>query len=189
MCVLFNYICVRKDIKLIMIFNSLKQTSTKRFYNKTIQQQKEQKTQQQQKIETIGIVVHEKDLNRINQEELFLNLGAQNGNAKLLVYKDQMEKDEDSPRFFTATDFGWHGSLKSNNLQDFVKNEFDLLINYTTELNLYTNMVTLLSAARFKIGFATIDDRLFDLIVSEPSFNIAVFHEEIRKYLMILKKI
>lgn len=172
-----------------MIFNALKESSTKRFYNKKIQQQKVLTSSVKDKVTTIGVIVDEKNVRQVDRNELFTALGITHGDLMLLVYKEQQEKEATTPEIFTATDFGWNGSLKSNNLQDFVKNEFDLLINYTTELNLYTNMITLLSAATFKIGYANVDDRLFDLIISEPSFNTAVFHEEIRKYLMILNKI
>jgi len=50
-------------------------------------------------------------------------------------------------------------------------------------------MVTLLSQADFKAGFAEIDDRLYDIVVSDTSFNEAVLNQELKKYLTILNKI
>ncbi|XKX05763.1 hypothetical protein R8G61_00085 [Tenacibaculum maritimum] len=74
-------------------------------------------------------------------------------------------------------------------MKSFVKKDYDVLINCTSQSNLYLNMLTLLSQAKFKIGFADIDDRLFDLIITDGTFDTSIFNKEIHKYLTILKKI
>ena len=85
--------------------------------------------------------------------------------------------------------FGFNASLKSDNLKEFVKKEYDLLINYTKTPNLYTNMVTLLSQSDLKAGFANIDDRLYDIVISDEGQNEAILNQELKKYLTILNKI
>ncbi|MGB1043060.1 MAG: DUF6913 domain-containing protein, partial [Tenacibaculum sp.] len=110
-------------------------------------------------------------------------------NITVLVYREFSKKDEVSPLFFTNNDFGFKAVLKSDNLKDFVKKDFDLLINYTKSTNLFTNMVTLYSQADLKASFANIDDRLYDIVIADEALNEAVLNQELKKYLTILNKI
>jgi len=89
----------------------------------------------------------------------------------------------------TKKDFGWSGSLKLNKLKEFVKSDCDLLINYGLEENLYWKVITLRSQSKFKIGFSSNDNRLYDLSVSDSKRNTTVLTREAEKYLKILKKI
>jgi len=89
----------------------------------------------------------------------------------------------------TKKDFGWSGSLKLNKLREFVKNEYDLLINYGFEENLYWKVITLQSQSKFKVGFSSLDNRLYDLSVSDTQRSITVLNAEMGKYLKILKKL
>jgi len=110
-------------------------------------------------------------------------------NIQLLVFKPY-EKGEQYMDFeLSEKDFGWFGSLKSNKLQEFVKNEYDLLINYGFEENLYWNMITLHSLSKFKVGFTSKDDSLYDLSISDAQRDLEVLTTEMIKYLKILKKL
>jgi hypothetical protein len=110
-------------------------------------------------------------------------------NIQLLVYKP-FEKGIVYRSFeINENDFGWYGSLKLNKLQEFVKNEYDLLINYGFEENLYWNVITLHALSNFKVGFTSKEDSLYDLSISDSGRNLDVLTTEMIKYLRILKKI
>ena len=89
----------------------------------------------------------------------------------------------------TEKDFGWSGSLKLNKLKEFVKSDYDLLINYGLEENLCWKVITLRSQSKFKIGFSSNENRLYDLSVSDTMRSTKVLTREAEKYLKILKKI
>ena len=55
--------------------------------------------------------------------------------------------------------------------------------------NLYLEYCALKSKATFKIGLANVNDKLYDLVVSEDPKNIDSFIEVIKKYLELLHKI
>ena len=142
-------------------------------------------------IKTVAILMEESQLLKSNKT---LNLIQQEfkipmGNIHLLVFKAFDKKAEYTDFECTEKDFGWRGSLKLNKLQEFVKNEYDLLINYGFQENLYWNVITLHSLSNFKVGFASGEDSLYDLSVSDTDRNLDVLTAEMIKYLKILKKI
>lgn len=143
------------------------------------------------KIKNVAVLMEESQLLNSNialktiQKELNIPIK----NIRLMVYRPFEKKVEYTDFEFTEKDFGWRGSLKLNKLQEFVKNEYDLLINYGFEENLYLNVITLHSLSNFKVGFAAGEDSLYDLSVSDTDRNLNVLTTEMIKYLKILKKI
>lgn len=170
------------------MIGKLKHNSIQKEYNKLIEKQSS-KTPNQQKVKTIAILLDNESLINVIEANLTNKLPFKKENITFLVYKEQVKKGEENDRFFTEDAIGFKGSLKSDNIKNFVKKDYDLLINYTKESNLYTNVITLYSRAKFKTGFANIDDRLFDLIVADDTYNEAVLNQELKKYLTILKKV
>lgn len=140
-------------------------------------------------IKTVAILVENEERLQEITTDIEKTLGIKKQNITPLIFKEKLKKEEHSPAYFTKKDFKFRGKIVSKDLQGFIKKDFDLLISYAIEANLYVNMITLYSEAKFKVGFAQIDDRLYDLIVKEPSFSTKVLHKEIHKYLSILKKI
>ena len=143
------------------------------------------------RIRTIGVLMEESQLLTSNTT---LNSIQQNfeiplENIRLLVFKKFDKKQTYTDFECTENDFGWYGSLKLNKLQEFVKNEYDLLINYGFEENLYWNVITLHSQSNFKVGFASKEEGLYDLSISDNERNLDVLTAEMVKYLRILKKI
>lgn len=170
------------------MISKLKKKSIQKQYDKFIANQP-QKNIKNSKVKNIAVVLDNEALVNVVLANLTNNFSIKKEAITVLVFKEFSKKDEPSPQFFTEKEVGFKASLKSDNLKNFVKNNYDLLINYTKQSNLLTNMVTLLSQADFKAGFAEIDDRLFDIVVSDESFNEAVLNQELKKYLTILNKI
>ncbi|MGG6230530.1 DUF6913 domain-containing protein [Tenacibaculum sp. SDUM215027] len=170
------------------MISTLKKKSIQKAYDKLVVK-KENTPHKETKVKSVAILLDNEALVNVVIANLTNNFPFEKIDIRVLVYKEYSKKEEPSPHFFTEKDLGFNGSLKSDNLKNFVKNKYDLLINYTKTSNLLTNVVTLLSQADIKASFAEIDDRLYDIVVSDDSFNEAVLNQELKKYLTILNKI
>ncbi|CAL2101145.1 conserved protein of unknown function [Tenacibaculum sp. 190130A14a] len=170
------------------MISKFKQKSIQKAFDKLVRKSIS-KRQDSNKIKKVAIVLDNESLINIVLANLTNKLPFTKEQITVFTLREYSKKQEESPEFFTENDFGFKASLKSDNLKNFVKNEYDLLINYTKSSNIFTNMVTLLSQAKLKAGFANIDDRLFDIVVSDEAFNEAILNQELKKYLTILNKI
>ncbi|MBA6156597.1 hypothetical protein H3Z83_08740 [Tenacibaculum sp. S7007] len=170
------------------MISKLKQKSIQKAYSKLIVK-KVTKKPTNNKVKRVAVLLDNETLINVVISNLTNKLPFKKEQITVYTFREYSKKQEESSEFFSDNDFGFKASLKSDNLKNFVKNDFDLLINYTKSANLFTNMVTLLSQAELKVGFAEIDDRLFDIVVSDATFNEAVLNQEIKKYLTILNKI
>ncbi len=170
------------------MISTLKTKSIQKEYSKLITNQRK-KTPKKALVKKVAILLDNEALVNVVLANLANNFSFKKENISILVYKEYSKKEEPSPQIFTNKDLGFKASLKSDNLRNFVKNDYDLLINYTKTSNLFTNIITLLSQAGLKAGFAGIDDRLYDIVVSEANFNEAILNQELKKYLTILNKI
>ncbi|WP_422091533.1 DUF6913 domain-containing protein [Tenacibaculum ovolyticum] len=170
------------------MIGKLKQKSIEKTYSKAIDK-KVNKNHNLNKVQKVLILLDNESLENVMIANLVNVLSFKKENIEVLVYKEFLKKEDVSPLFFTKKDIGFNASLKSDNLKNFVKNDYDLLINYIKTPNLYTNMITLLSKANLKSGFAGIDDRLYDIVVADEGLNEAVLNKELKKYLTILNKI
>jgi hypothetical protein len=66
---------------------------------------------------------------------------------------------------------------------------FDLLINYYDVEKSALLVVTNLSKAKFKVGFAAVNKKLNHFMINTEGGNYAIFTEELFKYLKILNKL
>jgi hypothetical protein len=74
-------------------------------------------------------------------------------------------------------------------VDDFVNQEFDLLISYYDVEKSPLLLVTNLSKASFKVGFSSIDKRLNHFMIDTNAENYLVFMDELFRYLKILNKL
>ena len=86
-------------------------------------------------------------------------------------------------------DFNWKGEMHNQNAQEFLDKEFDVLVGYYQGKNEFLDAMVSQSKAKFKVGLAKSDARLFDLLLSVDLGNIPLFKQELVKYLKILNKI
>lgn len=167
---------VIKEKRLVRNYQKLANKEQSKFYDTS-------------KITTVGVVLEDEALIDLVAESLTTQLPFYRNDIQYVVYKPYVKNQEIAPICFTEKDIGGDLRLKSDNLKNFVKNNHDLLINFTKDSNLYTNVITLLSNAKLKTGYNAVDDRIFDLIIADPTRNEAVFYKELKKYLTILNKI
>lgn len=170
------------------MIGKLKQKSIEKYYNKFLERKPIVKNKGG-KVKSIAIILDNESLVNVILANLINKLSFKKQDITFLVHREFSKKQEVVPMFFTEEEIGYKASLKSDNLNRFVKKEYDLLINYTKSSNLYTNVITLQSQAKLKVGFAEIDDRLYDLVVADATFNEAILNQELKKYLTILNKI
>ena len=143
-----------------------------------------------QAISRIGLIVDESHFLKTKElKQEIIDKGVNENDIKIIIYRDNF-KDKES--YFEPT-FGLkHINLKSEFLDsaidDFVSDEFDLLISYYDEEKPFLLKVTNSSKAKFKIGFATIDKRLNHLMINTGLENYKSFIHETFKYLKILNK-
>ena len=81
------------------------------------------------------------------------------------------------------------GKFLNPKIQEFIDKDFDLLINYYEQEKPVSLMASALSKATFKVGFASVDKRINNLIINTSPHDFQVFEEELFKYLKILNRI
>jgi hypothetical protein len=172
-----------------MFLNYLKDFSTKKIVKNSLSNVKHLSSDSI--IKTVGIIFDE---SYFYERESLVNELIKNGidesNIKILVYKNKIKKNEvfDYP-VFSHKDLSWTGTVDKKEVKDFIKEPFDLLINYYDTEKVALLLVSHLSKASFKVGFATVDKRLNHFMINTNAENYKVFVEELFKYLKILNKI
>ena len=143
------------------------------------------------KIKTIGVVVDATVFERFPYlNELADVFQVEKNNITVLYYlpnKKQAKLFEGA--VYTDSDLGFGGRVKSVDANNFISTEFDGLINFYDEDKLLLNLISVASKSKFKIGFSSINNKINDFSVATSVKNIADFTTELKKYLIILKKI
>lgn len=139
-----------------------------------------------EKINSILVFTDEntKASDKIIAKELNVDISA----IRMIAYVSKTTKELDSDKFLTENNFNWFGKIKNEYIQDLVNSEFDLLINLSTN-NLLLDYLTVTSKARFKVGFSSADNRLYDFMITVDNKDLTVFSRELKKYLEILSKL
>lgn len=142
-------------------------------------------------IQTVGLLIDESyffEKDKLIQE--LIDNGILKSNIKLALYKDKIKKSEaiEEPTF-SSKNLNWRADITDSELNDFISEKFDLLINYYDIEKAILLKVTSNSKAHFKVGFSTVDKRLNHLMINTNAENYTVFVHELFRYLKILNKI
>lgn len=141
-------------------------------------------------IKTLAVLIDAStSVNILSLVKLANELGVKSDQLKVMGYKEDQKEITDDPdtAYYNDKSFGVNGSIKSTSLQDFVQKEYDVLINFYSEEKLGLNLVAAKSKAKFKVGFAEIDNRINDLVIGGVPGNTNLFIAELKKYLKILE--
>lgn len=142
----------------------------------------------QKKIQSIGILTADPISSKINLQEEFAHiLGVRN--CKVYSFRKFQKTDKPSQKHFSENDINWNGKFTQANFQDFLEQPFDLLIGYFKESNVYLESAILYSKANFKVGFSQLHQQLYTLEIDLETNNLKGFAEELKKYLIVLKKL
>lgn len=142
-------------------------------------------------IKKVGIIIDEtyffeKD-DFIKQLAFF---GIDTISISLLIFKNKIIKNEILNHItFSFNDLSWSGKIENTFVNEFIKEEFDLLISYYDTEKAPLLLVTNNSKANFKVGFSSVDKRLNHFMIDSNAENYKVFIDELFKYLKILNKL
>lgn len=120
------------------------------------------------------------------------DLGIESKELEVMVFKQKKAQKEErdfntTNTFYTNKSFNLNGSIKNIDLQNFVKKEYDVLINFFEADHVELTYVAAASKAKFKVGLSHVDTRINDLIIGTSSRDLPVFLSELKKYLKILQ--
>ncbi|WP_396157272.1 DUF6913 domain-containing protein [Flavobacterium sp.] len=172
-----------------MFLNHFKDFATKKIVKNSLSNVKHTATDAI--IKKVGIIFDESYFyEREAMVEALIENGIAQDDIKILVFKDKIKKNEvfDYP-VFSNKDLSWTGTIDKKVVKEFVNEPFDLLINYYDTEKVSLLLVSHLSKASFKVGFASIDKRLNHFMISTNAENYKIFMDELFKYLKILNKI
>jgi len=110
-------------------------------------------------------------------------------NIRIYSLRKFNKTDEFSYKHFTKKNVNWTGQFTEESFKCFLEEPFDLLIGYFNKNNLYLERAVLESKAQFKVGFAGVNSKLYEIEISEKTQNITRFTSELKRYLQILKKL
>lgn len=171
-----------------MIFTGFKRKSNQIFFKKSLPSilKNEQKTPFNEVKKVLIFLDATADRTSIVSELTSL-LKISESDIKVVVFLRKLKNENESDDIITPKDFGWYGKIDSEKVKNILTNKYDLLINYSKVENVYLNILLLQCKAAFKVGFAHLDKRLYDLMIRCEADEIALFNEELIKYLVILK--
>ena len=138
-------------------------------------------------IVSVGVIASQKISNFIQIEQEIKNtLGFEK--VKVVNFLDYDKKNHNFQYYFSDKDMDWNGTFQEAALRDFLNEPLDLLIGYFNTNNVFLEMAVLKSKATFKVGFSEVNQQLYDMEIVEIPSNIDNFLSELKKYLVILKK-
>jgi len=152
---------------------------------------KAQRSERKKGVTSIGCIVN---LDQFDDVDVFYDLvnefSLPPNAVQVIGYKEEYNKNSPYAKpMFSDRDLGWRGEIQNGYAQEFLKKEFDVLINYYTEDKLLLQLMTLHSKARLNVGFGEVDKDLNDLILNTSIKDFSIFKKELKKYLFILNEI
>ena len=172
-----------------MILKGFKEKSNKKYLNKLLLERQMPVTNSS--IDSLGVILN---IDEIDDFDLFNSLAkllkVKSNKLKIIAFSQSKKEDLNTwDDCFNPKDFGWKGAIKNPELQEFLKNKFDVLVSYYTTDTLELKLITAKSKAKFKIGILQSDERINDLIIKTNLKEFDLFKSEAFKYLKILNKI
>ncbi len=174
-----------------MILNLCKAKSITKFLERKFIDLKHQEVSKNEKVTTVGIIFDsELSIDISNFYVLTDAMKVLQNDVFLLGYVEKIKKDSVYTfPIFSKKAIGWKAKIKDQQVLNFCKNEYDVLLNFFNEDKLPLLVASALTKTNFRVGFETADDRINDLIIKTPIENFSGFKTEVIKYLTILKKI
>jgi len=173
-----------------MIFKGIKRKSNQLFFKNRLPKGVDYKGgETTEKIQKVLVFIEKMKNLKPHVVALRESLNLDKNDVTIVVFEEPGGYIEDFVYHLSEKDFGWYGKIESYQIKSILTNKYDLLINYTKVENLYFNVLLLHCNVSFKVGFAHLDQRLYDLQIDCKPENIAIFNKELEKYLKILNKL
>ncbi|UZO79363.1 hypothetical protein NBT05_10315 [Aquimarina sp. ERC-38] len=172
-----------------MILKGFKQNALKRSIESYITKRKKEAFHKKG-IDSLGVLIDASaPVNVVLLLKLANELGVPSEKLTVLGYQEDQKEITESPdsSYYNDKAIGVNGSFKSNTVNNFINQPFDVLINFYGESKPALDIVASASKARFKVGFAAIDHRINDLVIGGAEGDNNLFINELKKYLKILE--
>ncbi|CAG5084009.1 DUF6913 domain-containing protein [Parvicella tangerina] len=90
--------------------------------------------------------------------------------------------------FFTKKELNWAGIPKGGNIDNFLNESFDILIDMNNYLNVPLRYLVAKSNAKLKVGqFSKENEPYFDIMIGDNSMDFENYCNELIKYLSMIK--
>lgn len=128
-------------------------------------------------------------------ERLIKKLTEKKKSVKALVYINNPKLLEYIPQKLTVDyirpkDLNWYLRPNSNYVSDFIKREFDILIDLNFHNSLPLSFVVGASEAIYKVGVFSQKNKHLDMMIKMPkAFDLKSLLKEIMRYLKVIKSI
>jgi len=173
-----------------MIFTGFKRKTNQIFFNNRLPDWlKKSKGDSTNKVKKILVFLDDTSKKDKILKDLLSLFDIEKNAIKCIDFQQNVTKKLELEETCTPKDFGWYGKIKSESIKSTLTKKYDLLINYSKVDNLYLNLLLLQCKTGFKVGFAHLDSRLYDLMIDCKFDDLELFNEELKKYLGILNKI
>ena len=142
-------------------------------------------------IARVGLIVDESNFKEIAalKREIISN-GISENNINIIVFRDVVNSKEIySEPTFGVNDLNFKSKFTQEPINEFISEEFDLLISYYDEVTPFLLLLTHRSKAKFKVGFSDVDNRLNHFLINIDLLDYKGFTSELFRYLKILNKI
>jgi len=139
----------------------------------------------------VGLIVDESNFTETSalKQEIISN-GISESNIKVIVFRNVVNsKMIYAELTFGLKDLNFKSKFTKQPINEFIEEEFDLLINYFEEGKPFLLLLGHRSKAKFKVGFSAVDNRLNHLLINIEQENYKGFTKELFRYLKILNKI
>jgi hypothetical protein len=166
----------------------LKKSFIKKRFHKLLLEHEQNRLVSNEEVYTVAILTSaelSKFIHIQDEAERILDIG----NMRTYRYRSFSKNQVRSYKYYTEKDFNWKGEPKKGPFKDFLEEPFDLLIGYFNKNNLYLENAVLRSKAKFKVGFAKVNQGLYDLEIAESPNKVESFLSELKKYLLVLQKL
>lgn len=170
-----------------MFLNYIKEFFVKKSLKNNLQQDKSKVFSRD--VQTIGLLIDESNFGHSEAliNELTLHKIAPE-NIKVIAYTGKFKEKEKYLRpSFGKKHINWKGEITEDFINEFVNEEFDILLSYYDVENIFLMLVTSKSKAKFKVGFSAAGQNLNRLMIHTELANYKLFVSELFRYLKNIK--
>ncbi|GHA34877.1 hypothetical protein GCM10007103_15500 [Salinimicrobium marinum] len=146
---------------------------------------------QESSVKRVCVILDEADARLMNKfKEFAKDLNVKEDNFKMLICLSTRSKEKDLESIvFRTSDLTWSGKIRNSEIQNLLKEHFDLLISFTAVESKTANFITAALSADLKVNRREETASGFDLTISTGYKELDVFMTELKKYLKILNRI
>lgn len=168
---------------------ALKKKSILKNYKKNIDKYvQKDRVQESRPVKSILLILKE------SMKEAVLNDIHKNTAFKQVALHTMVSCNYDKKRTYadneiTIKDITISGKIKKKQILDILQKPYDVVINYNVTNDVILNFLASHTNTIFHVGFMKQESKLNDLVIKAENENYNTYHNEIVKYLKILKKL